>query len=219
MNLTTNEIIVIAVAVVAVLLIIAAIVMFVRKRRRRDELKQRYGRDEYARTVDRAGSEKRAERQLTERESRRERFELRDLSSGERASFRGRFEAIEASFLDDPTLAVRRADELLDEVAEARGYPDGTADERLEDLSTEHAPEVERYRSSRTEPDHEGRSATTEQHRQAMLGSRALFDAIVGRSAEPSADPSSAFGRIIELDEGQPEHAGNGTGRSRSGGR
>lgn len=213
-TLTTNEIVVIAVAVIAVLLIIAAIVMFVRRRSRRDELKRRYGRDEYARTVDRAGSERAAEEQLNEREARRERLELRSLTSGERSTFRTRFEAIETSFVDSPESAVRSADSLLDEVAEGLGYPDAPADQRLDDLGADHAAAADRYRRSRPRADRDA-PATTEQYRQALLGSRVLFEALIGRDpGEQRDDAPPSFRELIGEDDG--ENVDNGHRRHES---
>jgi hypothetical protein len=211
-NLTTPEIVLIAVAAVAVLLIAAAVVLFLRRRRRREQLKERFGDKEYARTVDRAGSEKRAEDQLAERQARRERFEIRSLSSGERQNFRGRFEAVEASFVDNPEGAVRAADALLDAVAERRGYPEVPADERLDDLTTDHPAAVDRYRSTRAAADRDGSSATTEQHRQAMLGSRTLFESLVGRDVDGDVEAPRSFRDIIPEDQGEPVGS-NGDGR------
>ncbi|WP_052665595.1 hypothetical protein [Nitriliruptor alkaliphilus] len=214
MNLTTNEIIVIAVAVVAVLAIVAAIVLFLvrrRRRRRRAELKQRHGGADYARAVDRAGSERRAEEQLSDRKARREALDLRPLSSGERSTFRARFEAIETSFVDAPEAAVRSADSLLDEVAECRGYPEVPAEQRLQDLSADHPAAVDRYRTSRARPDQEGSSPTTEQHRQALLGSRVLFTALVGRDPAEQAEAPPSFRDLVDdRDPAEHEHRDNG---------
>jgi signal transduction histidine kinase len=207
-NLSTPDIVVIAVAVVAVLLIIAAIVMFVRRRKRRDELKDRYGRAEYDRAVDRTGSERRAEEQLSEREARRQSYDIRELSSGERATMRGRFEAIESSFVDAPEAAVRSADSLLDEVAELRGYPEAPAQQRLDDLSVDHPAAADRYRRSRARAG-DGGTVTTEQHRQALIGSRALFEALVGRDGNEGEDAPPSF-RDIVVEEDDREHADNG---------
>jgi hypothetical protein len=207
-NLTTPEIVIIAVAVVAVLLIATTFVLYARRKRRRDELKQRHGGAEYTRTVERTGSARRAEEHLSEREKRRATFDIRDLSSGERATFRGRFEAIEASFVVGPEPAVRAADSLLDEVAECRGYPDADPERRLDDLSCDHAAAVDRYRKTRTRPDPDGGSTTTEQHRLALLGSRVLFDAVVGRNAAERVGAPRTFRDLVRDDD--HEHLGNG---------
>jgi hypothetical protein len=212
-DLTTTEMLVLGAALLAVLLLVAGVVAVLRRRRRRDELKERFGAGEYARTVDRAGSERRAGEQLEDRQARRESFQVRELSSAERTSFRGRFEALEASFVDGPEASVRAADVLLDAVAERRGYPAAAAEQRLEDLSVDHPGPVDRYRSSRATPSRDGGTATTEQHRQALLGSRALFEALVGRQLTSGAEAPRSFRDIIPEDE--PEHVSNGNGHRR----
>lgn len=188
--MSTTEMLVIAVGAVIVLIIIALVVVAARRKRKRDSLKQRYG-AEYARTVDEVGSKRRAEGQLADREARREQLDIRPLSSGQRANLRSRFEAIESSFLDSPDASVRSADALLDEIAEERGYPEATAEQRLEDLAVDHPAAVDRYRKSRPSSD-QGR-ASTEQHRQALIGSRALFESLLGRDADAAADPARVF--------------------------
>lgn len=212
MDLTTTEMLLAAGVAAVVLLLVVGVVVVLRRRRRRDELQERVGSAEYARTVDRAGSRRRAEEQLEARRLRREALELRVLSSAERSSFRGRFEAIEASFVDGPNAAVRAADVLLDAVAERRGYPAAAADQRLEDLSADHPSEVDRYRSSRGTPAREGGTVTTEQHRQALLGSRALFEALVGKQLTEGAPAPRSFRDLIP-DDG-PEHAMSGDGQA-----
>jgi hypothetical protein len=206
-DLTTTEMLIAAGAVLVVLLLVAGVVVLVRRRRRRSELKERVGNAEYERTVDRVGSKRRAEEQLEERRARRDSFEVRELTSAERTSFRGRFEAIEASFVDGPEAAVRSADVLLDAVAERRGYPAAAAEQRLDDLGVDHPGAVDRYRTSRATPNREGGMITTEQHRQALLGSRALFEALVGRQLTEGADAPRSFKDIIPDDDG---HESNG---------
>jgi hypothetical protein len=195
-NLSTPAIVAIIVAAVVLLALIALVVMLVRKRkRRREQLKERYG-AEYARTVDETGSKRKAEEHLTEREQRRQQLDVRELTSGERTSFRGRFEALESSFIDSPDASVRSADALLDEVAETRGYPEATADQRLEDLAVDHPAAVDRYRRSR--PSVDGSSISTEQHRQALIGSRALFEALLGRDDDVAPGAPRAFRDIVD---------------------
>ncbi|MEX0835422.1 MAG: hypothetical protein WD010_04980 [Nitriliruptor sp.] len=191
-ELSTTMIIAIAVAAVVVLAVIAAIVVAVKKRKaKRDQLKQRYG-AEYARTVDDAGSKRKAEEQLSEREARREQLDIRPISSGQRSSFRGRFEALESSFIDSPEASVRSADALLDELAETRGYPVAAADQRLEDLAVDHPAAVDRYRKSRPRTDRDG-PVPTEQYRQALIGSRALFEGLLGKDDAGDAGVTPPF--------------------------
>ncbi len=210
MDLTTDQIIAIAVGAAVVLAVIAAIAIVVRKRKhKRDQLKQRYG-AEYARTVDEAGSKRKAEEHLSEREARREQLDIRPLSSGQRSSFRGRFEALESSFIDSPDAAVRNADALLDELAEARGYPEATADQRLEDLAMDHPAAVDRYRKSRPSPRQDGGPIATEAYRQALIGSRALFEGLLGKNDTSAVDvtpPFDAVDRDANSDNGHRDTA------------
>lgn len=200
MNLTTPEILLVAAVAFAVLALVVGVVALVRRRRRRDELRQRFGGAEYERTVDRAGNHKRADDDLRARQARRGQFDIRELSSSERTNFRGRLEAIETSFVDGPESAVRAADALLDAVAERRGYPEATARQRLDDLSVDHPGAVDRYRTSRPATS-DGDTVTTEQHRQALLGARVLFDALVGRELTEAPQPPRTFRDIVADDE------------------
>jgi hypothetical protein len=198
-NLTTPEILVIAAVALAVLVLLVGVVSLVRRRQRRDRLRERFGGAEYERTVHRAGNEKRAAQALQARQARRERFEIRELTATERSNFRARLETIEASFIDGPESAVRATDALLDAVAERRGYPEAPAEQRLDDLSIDHPGAVDRYRTSRPVPSEDG-VVTTEQHRQALLGARVLFDALAGRAADRSPEAPRTFRDIIPDD-------------------
>ncbi|MEX1177029.1 MAG: hypothetical protein WEB09_01075 [Nitriliruptor sp.] len=199
MELTTLEIVALAVALGVV---IAAVVSLVRWERRRTRTRLRRREDRHASPVDQGAAQaRRAERRSAEREARRAELAIRSLGPGERSAYRGRFAAIEASFVDGPEGAVRCADVLLDAVAEARGYPEVPAERRLEDLALDHAAAVERYLTTRPRVRPEGGSDATEQYRQALLGSRTLFEALVGRDEEAEAAPLR-FGEIIG--EGRP---------------
>jgi hypothetical protein len=192
LDLTAIDPIWIAVAAGVLLLIVLAIVVaLVRRRRRRAQYADRYG-PEYRRTVEEAGSRRAADREPKEREERRERFELRSLAQDERDRFRARWEDLQASFVDGPAAAVRNADELIDDVASKVGYPNAGREERLADLSVDHPATVDEYRSSRPPSDDPERGPTTEQLRQALLGSRSLFEAVVGRDVDVGL-PSAPF--------------------------
>ncbi|HMJ10594.1 MAG TPA: hypothetical protein VK524_04260, partial [Polyangiaceae bacterium] len=83
---------------------------------------------------------------------------------------------VQQRFVDDPSSAVVDADRLVKEVMAARGYPMGNFDQRIADLSVEHAHVLDHYRSARNIAiaNSEGR-AGTEDLRQAMVHYRALF--------------------------------------------
>jgi hypothetical protein len=177
---------------VLLLVLLAIVVAVIRRRRRRARLEDRYG-PEYRRAVDEAGSRRAADRELQEREERRKHFELRALEQDERDRFRARWEDLQASFVDGPADAVRRADELLDGVAADVGYPKANREQRLADLSVDHPATVDEYRAARPQSSDPERGPTTEQLRQALLTSRSLFEALVGRDTEQAGIPPAPF--------------------------
>jgi hypothetical protein len=182
-----------AIAAGVLLLLIAAIVVaVVRKRRRRRQLEDRYG-AEYQRTVEKAGSRRAADKELHDRDERRQQFELRTLAQDERDRFRARWEDLQASFVDGPAAAVRSADELLDDVAAKVGYPKAGREQRLADLSVDHPATVEEYRQGRPVSADAERGPTTEQLRQALLTSRSLFEALLGRDTDDLGLPPAPF--------------------------
>jgi hypothetical protein len=143
--------------------------------RRHAELKRRFG-PEYERAIVEYGSLARAERELLAREKRVQHLKLRDLSPAERNQFHSHWESVQARFVDDPSGAVRAADDLIKEVMRARGYHLEDFDQRVADLSVEHADVVQHYRAARVLADanREGR-ANTEELRQAFVHYRVLF--------------------------------------------
>jgi hypothetical protein len=165
---TTTLIIVVAVLVVAAVALYAM--------RRRAQLKARFG-PEYERVVHETGSAFKAEAKLTERASRVQKYEIRRLSPDEAQRFDDEWRRAQALFVDDPGLAVTRADALVTEVMTARGYPMTDFDRRAEDLTVDHAAVVQHYRAARDIAiRHAERRATTEDLRQAFVHYRALFD-------------------------------------------
>lgn len=183
MEIDLNLVIWIAVAVV-VLALIVFLVLRAKRMRRRKHLRERFGL-EYDRTAQRAGSKRKADEELAEREERYERFDLHRLDDDERESLRARWEDLQSSFVDGPHSAVRMADVLLDDAARARGYHDAGPEQRLRDLAIDYPDEVERYRQAvaATTDGDDGRDA--ERLRRWLLAARGLFEAVLG--PEPTA--------------------------------
>jgi hypothetical protein len=176
----SNTTIVIVVAIV-VLVIVAALVLA--RRRRTGQLRDRFG-AEYQRAVEDSDDRRKAEAELRAREKRVERFDIRPLTPSDRDRFVGAWRSIQAEFVDRPKEALARADDLLVDVMETRGYPVGDFEQRSADLSVDHASVVQNYRAGRDIAVRHGRGdATTEDLRQAMIHYRALFDELVGESA------------------------------------
>ena len=172
--------------IVVVLLVLAAIVFGVRAARRR-RLQQTFG-PEYDRVVADTGNRTEAERELLERTKRHAELELRPLSPESRSKYAAAWEEVQIRFVDDPKEAVSTADRLVTALIAERGYPTGDYDERLANLSVEHAATLEHYRSA-----HEisRRSASgeaeTEDLRQALVHYRALFADLLGENPVPQS--------------------------------
>jgi len=139
------------------------------------ELRERFGL-EYDRAVTEFGSPARAERQLAARTRRVEHLRFRELNDVDRARFAASWSRVQVQFVDDPAAAATAASELIKEVMRARGYPVDDFDQRVADLSVDHAAVVQHYRAARTlsESSRTGR-VNTEELRQAVVHYRALF--------------------------------------------
>jgi hypothetical protein len=175
--------IVIAAAVVIVLLVL---VMAAMSRRRRHHLQGRFG-PEYDRTLDEASNRRTAERDLRERESRRDELELRPLSEASRQRYQQQWADMQGGFVDRPQVAVSDADRLVTDLMRERGYPVDDFDTRSELVSVDHPQVVQNYRTAHSIAvrNIEGRTST-EDLRQAVISYRALFEEMISEDAEVS---------------------------------
>ena len=165
-----------------------------RARQRRAFLRERFG-PEYDRTVQRFGA-RRAERDLAARVERAEHIHVRDLSDEECGRFSSHWDAIQAQFVDDPRIAVSRANDLIKEVMGARGYSaHDPFEQRVADLSVAHPDVVEHYRAARVlARSGADQTMNTEELRQAMVHYRALFADLLQPSAARPEVPAEAAG-------------------------
>ena len=181
-----------ALAVVVVLLAAVAIALWMRGRRT-EALKSQFG-PEYARAVHEVGDERKAETVLSERQKRVAGYTIKPLSQEMRAHFVDTWRGVQAQFVDDPSYAVTRADDLLGEVMLARGYPVHDFDQRAADLSVDHPDVVQHYRTAHDVAlSHSRGEASTEDLRTAMIHFRALFDDLVNEPDE--------FGKPVSVKE------------------
>lgn len=165
----------VAIVVVAALVVLAVIAAGLRSRRSRG-LKERFG-PEYDRVAADAPSRREAESELRDRERRHEEFDIRPLDPQSRDRYRGRWQEVQAEFVDDPNAALGHADALIQEVMRERGYPVDDFDTRASDLSVDHPQVVEHYRAGHgIAVAHERGNAGTEELRKAIQHYRALFD-------------------------------------------
>jgi hypothetical protein len=177
--------VVIALAAVVVL---AIVVWQALARRRTGQLQEQFG-PEYDRAVGTAESKREAEAELHAREERRRELEIRPLPSAARYRHLEAWQGVQSQFVDDPSAAVARADELIQSVMSERGYPVEDFEQRAADVSVDHPQVVENYREGhRLAQSSANGSGSTEDLRQAMRRYRALFDELV----EPAADDPTA---------------------------
>jgi len=176
-------------ALIGMAIVALAIILVVasrhRARARRVELKSKFG-AEYDRAVEEYGPNH-ADRELSSRERRVGQFQARELNAVDRARFLSNWASIQAQFVDDPGVAVSGANELINEVMRAQGYPTEHFEQRVADLSVEHAGVLQHYRAAKALADsnRNGR-VNTEELRQAVVHYRVLFADLLH---EPKAAP------------------------------
>ena len=194
-TLTQTEFLILVSAVALVIIGIVALLTVRSSRRRHLELRQRFG-PEYERALSEYGSQKRAERELLRRENRINRLHLHPLRDAARLRFEGEWRKVQARFVDDPSGAVTAADDLIKAVMDAHGYPVHDFEQRVKDLSVEHANVVQHYRAARVLADanREGR-ADTEELRQAFVHYRALFADLLDEGQAPHEELHGAGAR------------------------
>jgi hypothetical protein len=175
-------------ALVILVVIVAAIAIgayLFRQRRRSERLRRQFG-PEYNRTLDKYGDQGKAEAELTAREKRVRKVEIRVLTAEEQSRFAEAWKQTQAHFVDEPSRAVGEADGLVKEVTQTRGYPVGDFEQRAADISVDHPNVVTDYRAARdiATRNNSGK-ATTEDLRQAMVHYRSLFEELL-ETAQPT---------------------------------
>lgn len=112
-------------------------------------------------------------------------YTLHELREEEVRQLQERWASLQRDFVDAPVDTLRRADALLAEAMRERGFPAVDADGRHQ-LLTAHEPQhVSRYEQLREAISERGADWDTEEHRQALLEARTLFDAVLrGRPSE-----------------------------------
>jgi hypothetical protein len=173
--------------VVVIIVVIAAVALGAMEMRRR-RLRQQFG-PEYDRVVSETGNRRKAEAELSARQRKVAKLDIRPLTSDESARYQGEWNAIQERFVDTPTESVTQASTLVTTVMRTRGYPTEDHDEAMEALSVDHAPTLARYREARAISERAGSgAATTDDLRNAMLRYRELFHELLGTPADPDRD-------------------------------
>jgi len=159
------------------------------RRARRAELHRRFG-AEYERAVEENGTEAAAVRELRARQRNVAQLELRSLNGRQVSHVERQWLKVQASFIENPLTAVRGANILIKTIMHERGFRSEAFEQRLADLSVDHAHVVAHYRAARelSEPGPDAPGAT-EDMRLAMLH----YGAIVEELLHPTAQMASAF--------------------------
>lgn len=177
------------------LAVLAGVIIMLTRRRHSQMLRSKFG-PEYDQTVRRVGNPHKAEHVLEEREKRVSKFNIIPLSESRRAEYVTRWREIQAQFVDDPAGALTRADVLIAEVMNERGYPVTDFEQRSADLSVDHPEVVQNYRAGHDIAVRHARGECgTEELRQAMIHYRALFDDLANEPAPAASAPKAAPSR------------------------
>ena len=152
------------------------------ERKKRHHLQEHFG-DEYNQTIAELGGQRRAESELSRREERIRKLQIRPLGVMDREKFSEHWKLCQARFVDDPVGALRHADNLVIDIMRFRGYAVDTPDNRTADISAAFPSHAMDYRFatgilSRAE------EVPTADLRKAFLGYRALFDEMLGDQHE-----------------------------------
>jgi len=172
----TNTQLLVAAFVAALLVILAVAAYLERRKSRTIALRDRFG-SEYDRAVVTHGSPSQAESQLADRETRVEALGIRELGATERERFTAEWQTVQSRFVDHPKAAVTEADDLVNALLEARGYPKAGFEQRAADVSVSYPLVMDNYRLAHSVAVRSGQvEATTEELRAAMIQYRAIFD-------------------------------------------
>lgn len=164
---------IVIVILVLLALLVAGYLYLQQRRREREELRERFG-PEYERAVEEHGDRRAAEHRLADVAARRDKAQVRALSTEERMAYLQRWTDVQAAFVDDPAGAARDADDLVGRVMRDRGYPLDEVDDRGDLVAADHAELAGHYRQAHAVGSR-AHEATTEELRQAFVHYRALF--------------------------------------------
>jgi hypothetical protein len=166
------------VIVVAVVIIggLAGITLLTRRRK----LREQFG-PEYDRVVSEQNSRLRAEAELSGRQRRVRKLDVRPLTEEARAKYAADWMTIQERFVDSPEEAVADGYALVTAVMTERGYPTGDDEQAQADLSVEHAQTVTHFRAAKEiSRNAAAGNAKTEDLRQGLIHYRALFTDLLG---------------------------------------
>jgi hypothetical protein len=180
---TTNTTVIIL-AVIVAFIIGALLGTLVTRQRRTKRLQEKFG-PEYERTLNELGDRRQAEQELEARLDHVKTLDIRPLSAEESERYTNEWRATQAEFVDEPLVALQKADRIIREVMKTKGYPVEDFEQRVADISVEYPELVTDYRGLHliaVKEDDE--KVSTEEMRQAMVHGRALFENLVSRESQ-----------------------------------
>jgi hypothetical protein len=185
-NLTDPEVTAVDNSTIALIVSIVALggvlFLFIERQKTRT-LKSHFG-SEYDRAIEQEGSVRRAEAVLGQRQERVAKYQIRSLTREERDRYTSEWRSVQGRFVDDPRMAVSRADGLVLQAMGTRGYPVSDFDGQAADLSVGHPSMLGEYRAAHEIAVRSERGqATTEDLRLAMQYYRNLFEEIADTHA------------------------------------
>ena len=175
----------VTIAIVLIVVVVGALLawLFIQRNRTKD-LRDKYG-DEYDRTLEAKGKRRDAEADLIEREERVKTFDIRPLTVSERDRYAADWKDTKALFVDSPVEAVAKADRLLTDIMNTRGYPMADFEKRHADLTVDHGDVAKHYLTGHEIADRSS-DATTEELRRAINHYEALFGEMTSEVADES---------------------------------
>lgn len=173
--------------IIVLLLVVVGAVAYVATRKRGTtgsrRLKEQFG-PEYDRVVEGGEDRSEGEQELRRRLERHDQLEIKDLTAEQRERYVNDWRDVQRRFVDDPEATLGEADRLITQVMRDRGYPTEHIDQKIEDLSVEHADTINSYREAHEIADrHERAGVSTDELRLAMQRYRTVFEGLVGTQA------------------------------------
>lgn len=170
------------IASIAILFAIVLAVLFTFRNKRSKNLQERYG-AEYDLAMTKDGKKREKEIELAGREKHVDKLDIHALSKDEKEQYQTEWNKIQGDFVNFPAKAVTAANRLITEVMIVRGFPVEDFNQRAADISVLYPDFVSNYRSAnaitlKTEKN----GASTEEHRQAIVNYRSLFQELLGPS-------------------------------------
>jgi len=170
------------------LIIGGAVAMALMRVQRTRRLKERFG-PEYERAVNEMGDKRQAESELDARLAHVNTLKIRPLTAEEVNRYALEWQQTQTEFVDEPLTALQKADRLIRDVMNARGYPVEDFEQRAADISVDYPELVTDYRGMHLIAVKEAEDEVgTEEMRQAMVHGRALFENLIRQEPKEEED-------------------------------